>query len=125
MANEKSPVDSAQHPVDKGEVRDGVEECDVRLPFQQQDDWIELGFGPEMSSQWNDKVVDAGRGEIGGQNDDFVGPVVLFGASVTAVFANLTDQTVTVQFIQLIREYLPESTADSTMISFPLAGNKE
>ena len=119
MANEKSPVDCAEHPVDIREVRDGVEECDVRLSFQQQDDWIELGFWPEMSSQWNDKVVDAGRGEIGSQNDHFVGPVVLFGASVTAVLANLTDQTVTVQFIQLARQYLPESTADSTMISFP------
>jgi hypothetical protein len=93
MANKKSPVDSAEHPVDKWEVRDGVEECGVRLLFQQQDDWIELGFLPEMSSQWNDEVVDADRGEIGDQNDHFVRPVVLFGASVTTVLANLTDQS--------------------------------
>ena len=51
-----------------------------------------------MSSQRDDKVVDARRGVISCQDDDFVGPVVFFGATVAAVLANLKEVMSAVSF---------------------------
>lgn len=47
-----------------------------------------------MRPQRDDKVVDAVRGVVGGQDDGLVLPLVLFGVTVTAVFADLWRERV-------------------------------
>ncbi len=92
------PVDGAEHPVNVREVGHGIEESHVGFALEKQDDGIEQGLWSKVSSQRDDKVVDARRGVISCQDDDFVGPVVFFGATVAAVLANLKEVMSAVSF---------------------------
>lgn len=83
------PINGAQHPVDKGEVGNGIQKSDFRSALEQQDDGIERRLLPEVRPQGNDEIVDAVGGVVCRQNHRLVLPVVLFGVSVGAVLADL------------------------------------
>lgn len=46
-----------------------------------------------MSSQRNDKIIDARRRVVSCQDDDFVGPIVFLGAPVARMLAHLIQWT--------------------------------
>lgn len=127
------PINGAQHPVDKREVRNRVQKSDVWSSLEQQDDGIERRLLPEVRSQGNDEIVDAVGGVVRRQNHRLVLPVVLLGVSVAAVFADLRGRVgigerekITVRFmkqgegrVELAENQLPAPTADSTAAFSP------
>lgn len=48
-----------------------------------------------MSTQWNDKVVNAIRGVVRSQNDGLVLPLILLGIAIAAVLTDLEGQSET------------------------------
>lgn len=54
-----------------------------------------------MSPEGNDEIVDSVRGEVGGQNDGLVLPLVIPGVPVAAVLAHLSQLQAAERFLLL------------------------